>query len=155
MPLLLAQAGLETADYAVLVIYLLAVIALGAWFSRGEGDTEAYLLGGRNIPWWAIGISTPYRSARARTPRVDLTPSATMFMSSTISSAATTSTNTRVSTPGMRWMGTSCSPNVLSDSSSRILRRSTGSPAGWWRRAHPRRWPGCGNRTRASTYASC
>ena len=49
--------GLHTSDYATMVLYLLAVVALGAWFSRGEQNTETYLLGGRSMRWWVVGIS--------------------------------------------------------------------------------------------------
>ncbi len=53
----LAQAGLTAPDYAVLGLYLVVVIGLGAYFSRGDSDTEGYLLGGRSMPWWVIGVS--------------------------------------------------------------------------------------------------
>ena len=55
--LLLAQTGLDAADYLVLALYMLLVLGLGAWFSRDTGDTEDYLLGGRGMAWWVIGIS--------------------------------------------------------------------------------------------------
>ena len=51
------QASLLLADYVVLVLYLLIVVAVGVWFSRGDRDTEAYLLGGRRIPWAAVALS--------------------------------------------------------------------------------------------------
>lgn len=44
-------------DYAVIACYLLIVVGIGAWFSRGERDTESYLLGGRSMPWPIIAIS--------------------------------------------------------------------------------------------------
>ena len=49
--------GLTALDYAVLLAYLVVVIAIGLCFSRGTRDTEDYLLGGRRIAWWAVGIS--------------------------------------------------------------------------------------------------
>ena len=57
---LLAQVGaigLSTADYLVLLVYLCVIICLGIYLSRGKRDTEAYLLGGRSLPWWAVGAS--------------------------------------------------------------------------------------------------
>jgi SSS family transporter len=53
----LVLANLLFGDYSVMVLYLLAVMGIGVWFSRGKSDTESYLLGGRNMPWWLIGIS--------------------------------------------------------------------------------------------------
>ncbi len=54
-PIILADMSLG--DYSVMALYLLAVMGIGVWFSRGNCDTESYLLGGRNMPWWLIGIS--------------------------------------------------------------------------------------------------
>jgi solute:Na+ symporter, SSS family len=44
-------------DYAVMVVYMLAVVGIGWHFSKNENSTDDYLLGGRRIPWWAIAIS--------------------------------------------------------------------------------------------------
>lgn len=44
-------------DYAALAGYLAVVVGIGAWFARGERDTERFFLGGRRVPWWAVGIS--------------------------------------------------------------------------------------------------
>lgn len=52
---LLALANL---DYAAMGVYLLLVVVIGYWCSRSkEVGTESYLLGGRRMPWWLIGIS--------------------------------------------------------------------------------------------------
>ena len=51
------MANLTFGDYSVLVLYMLAVVGVGVWFSGGKSDTESYLLGSRNMPWWLIGIS--------------------------------------------------------------------------------------------------
>ena len=48
---------LATADFAVMVVYFVFVVGLGVLFSRREKDTDEYLLGGRRMPWWVIGIS--------------------------------------------------------------------------------------------------
>ena len=48
---------LHFGDQAAMGMYLLVVVAMGLWFSRDEKTSEDYLLGGRTIPWYAIGIS--------------------------------------------------------------------------------------------------
>ena len=47
----------SVADWAVIGIYLLGVIALGVWFGRDQHNTRDYFLGSKNIPWWGIGLS--------------------------------------------------------------------------------------------------
>lgn len=46
-----------TLDWIVLTFYLGAMIALSAWLSRGQRDGADYFVGGRSLPWWAVGIS--------------------------------------------------------------------------------------------------
>ncbi|HJN07546.1 MAG TPA: sodium:solute symporter [Pirellulaceae bacterium] len=41
-------------DVVVLLAYLAATVALGLWVGRGQRNLDGYLLGGRNLPWWAI-----------------------------------------------------------------------------------------------------
>jgi SSS family transporter len=41
-------------DAAVLITYLVVIVSLGIWWGRGQRDVTQYLLGGRNLPWWAI-----------------------------------------------------------------------------------------------------
>ena len=41
-------------DVVVLFAYLAATVALGLWVGRGQRNLDGYLLGGRNLPWWAI-----------------------------------------------------------------------------------------------------
>jgi SSS family transporter len=48
---------LSPADWAVIVLYLLGIIALGVWFGRDQRNTRDYFLGSKNIPWWGIGLS--------------------------------------------------------------------------------------------------
>src|SRR5712664_4129479 len=48
---------LSPADWSVIVIYLLGIIAFGVWFGRDQQNTRDYFLGGKNIPWWGIGLS--------------------------------------------------------------------------------------------------
>ncbi len=44
-------------DYAIIVIYTVVVIGIGVFFAREKRDSETYLLGGRSMPAWAIGIA--------------------------------------------------------------------------------------------------
>ncbi|MEZ6124503.1 MAG: sodium/solute symporter [Planctomycetaceae bacterium] len=44
-------------NYTVLVVYLLAMVAVGVYFARRSRSTEQYFRGGQNIPWWAAGCS--------------------------------------------------------------------------------------------------
>ncbi|NLX99775.1 MAG: sodium/solute symporter [Rhodopirellula sp.] len=44
-------------DTAILLAYLLGVVALGLWLGRGQRDLADYLLGDRNLPWWAVLLS--------------------------------------------------------------------------------------------------
>lgn len=44
-------------DYGALAVYFVLLIGMGVYFSRRERTTEAFFLGGRKIPWWAVGIS--------------------------------------------------------------------------------------------------
>ncbi len=44
-------------DYGTIALYFLVLVGMGLYFARGENDTETFFLGGRKIPWWAVGIS--------------------------------------------------------------------------------------------------
>lgn len=46
--------SLGAVDIAVLCMALFAAIAIGFWSGRKSVDAESYLLGGRDLPWWAI-----------------------------------------------------------------------------------------------------
>src|SRR5947207_4158988 len=48
---------LSIADWAIIVAYLLGIIALGVWFGKDQRNTRDYFLGSKNIPWWGIGLS--------------------------------------------------------------------------------------------------
>ena len=50
--------SLSTIDIAVFIGFIVAVIALGLYKSKGEGkDSESYFLAGRGLMWWLIGVS--------------------------------------------------------------------------------------------------
>jgi SSS family solute:Na+ symporter len=44
-------------DHAVIVTYLACMIALGFWLSRKQKTDQDYFLGGRRMPWFAVGMS--------------------------------------------------------------------------------------------------
>jgi len=48
---------LSSFDVAVIVLYLLVVVAVGFWAGRGERDAADYFLAGRALPWYLIGFS--------------------------------------------------------------------------------------------------
>ncbi len=48
---------LPTFDLAIIALYLLGTTVFGAWFVRRSGTLEGYILGGRNLPGWAVGLS--------------------------------------------------------------------------------------------------
>ncbi len=41
-------------DVGIIVAYLSAVVLFGLWIGRGQQNLSSYLLGGRDLPWWAI-----------------------------------------------------------------------------------------------------
>jgi solute:Na+ symporter, SSS family len=48
---------LHFADWTVIVLYLLGMISLGVWFGKDQHNARDYFLGGRNLPWWSVGLS--------------------------------------------------------------------------------------------------
>ncbi|MEM1128437.1 MAG: sodium/solute symporter [Bacteroidota bacterium] len=45
-------------DWSIIIAYLMAMIGLSVYLGRGQKDEEDYYVGGRTLPWWAVGIST-------------------------------------------------------------------------------------------------
>ena len=49
---------MATIDYAIVIVYLLAMIGIGVYFQRkASGSIDSYFLGKRGMPWWALGAS--------------------------------------------------------------------------------------------------
>lgn len=44
-------------DVAVISCYLVAMLAIGIWLTRGIKDSEDFFLAGRRLPFWAIAMS--------------------------------------------------------------------------------------------------
>lgn len=49
--------NIHALDGAIVVVYMLAVLAFGLWIGRGQRNTSDYFLGGRSLPWGAILLS--------------------------------------------------------------------------------------------------
>ncbi len=49
---------MTTLDWVGIAIYMLGMIALSIYLGRGQQNQDDYYVGGRNLPWWAVGIST-------------------------------------------------------------------------------------------------
>lgn len=58
---------MRVADWAVFLIYLAITIFVGLWSSRRGKDLDAYYLGNRSLPWWAVGLSVMATQASAIT----------------------------------------------------------------------------------------
>ena len=58
-PLLFAELsrGLHGIDYLVTLLYLAGVLVTGWYFSRQQVHSEDYFVGGRQMPWFAVGLS--------------------------------------------------------------------------------------------------
>jgi SSS family solute:Na+ symporter len=48
---------LSALDMLVFVAFYGTVLGVSVWKSRGSRTTEEYFLGGRQLPWWLIGVS--------------------------------------------------------------------------------------------------
>ncbi len=49
---------LDTADYVVVALFMLGMLGMGLYFARQQESTEDYFVGGRKMPWLAVGLST-------------------------------------------------------------------------------------------------
>lgn len=54
-------------DFVVLIVYVVGIALFGAFFGRNQKSTKDYFLGGRSIPWWAVGLSVMATQASAIT----------------------------------------------------------------------------------------
>src|SRR5205085_6499548 len=44
-------------DYIIVAVYLIGVVAYGIITSGKQKDTKDYFLGGKELKWWAVGLS--------------------------------------------------------------------------------------------------
>ncbi len=49
--------ALAPADWAVLVCYVIGIVAFGLWVGRRTRDVSDFFLAGRRMRWWAAGLS--------------------------------------------------------------------------------------------------
>ena len=54
---MLFLADLVWIDWLIVGAYGLAVVAIAAWALRRQHSSDDYLMGGRSLPWWLIGMS--------------------------------------------------------------------------------------------------
>ena len=48
---------MTTLDWAVLIFYLVAIVAFGLYAGRGNRKLDDFFLAGRSMRWWAVGLS--------------------------------------------------------------------------------------------------
>jgi SSS family transporter len=48
---------LDLGDWIIILLYLGGVVGFGLCLGRHQSNTRDYFLGGKNIPWWGIGLS--------------------------------------------------------------------------------------------------
>jgi SSS family solute:Na+ symporter len=53
----LSVGKLATIDVVIVAVYLVTITIFGSWIGRFIKTDEDFFLGGRNLPWWAIGMS--------------------------------------------------------------------------------------------------
>lgn len=44
-------------DYAIVIVYMIATVGIGLWFTRKQKSVETYFVANRSMHWWAVGIS--------------------------------------------------------------------------------------------------
>ena len=55
----MANIKLAAVDIGILVLYFVMVVGVGIWFrKRASKNIEEYFLGGKTLPWWALGMSS-------------------------------------------------------------------------------------------------
>lgn len=48
---------MSTLDWTVLAVYLAGIVAFGYWVGRNNRKVDDFFLAGREMPWWAVGLS--------------------------------------------------------------------------------------------------
>ena len=48
---------MSTLDWTVLFAYLAGIVVLGYWVGRNNRKLDDFFLAGREMPWWAVGLS--------------------------------------------------------------------------------------------------
>jgi len=58
--------SLQTLDYVVISLYIVAVLSIGFWVSFKRGHSEDLFLAGRRLGWANIGLSISGRTSAPR-----------------------------------------------------------------------------------------
>ena len=58
---------MRTVDWLVLIASLVGIVGYGLWKARGSRNTRDYLLAGKSMRWWVIGLSIMATQASAIT----------------------------------------------------------------------------------------
>jgi SSS family transporter len=58
---------MQLIDWVILCVTLLFIVAYGAIRTRGSKNVEEFILGGKNTPWWTVGLSVMATQASAIT----------------------------------------------------------------------------------------
>lgn len=58
---------MSAADWLVLTLTLVGIVAYGTWKSRGVATMDSYLVGNRSLPWYHVGLSVMATQASAIT----------------------------------------------------------------------------------------
>ena len=62
---------LATIDWIIISIFFFVVLCIGWWASRTAGESsEQFFLGGRDMPWWLLGVSMVACTFSADTPNL-------------------------------------------------------------------------------------
>src|SRR5262245_57512103 len=51
------SASIHALDVVILAVYLVALAAVGVYFSKRQKDLDDFLLGGRTLTWLPVGLS--------------------------------------------------------------------------------------------------
>ncbi len=51
------QGSLASIDYLIIVVYMIGVLAIGTFFGKYVHSAGDFFLGGKSLPFWAIGMS--------------------------------------------------------------------------------------------------
>jgi len=54
---LAAGRGLQLLDYGLIAAYMVGTFGIAWWFGRKQKNTDDYFVGGRSMPWFAVGLS--------------------------------------------------------------------------------------------------
>ena len=71
---------MTTIDWVVLLGWLVFLVSYGLWRGRESGTVNQYLLAGKSMPWYAMGLSIMATQASA----ITATPAALTSVSATI-----------------------------------------------------------------------